>query len=295
MIRINLSVEKQFAILTSILELDGEGTKQEVLDNINENKYLKFNEHDLKVMKNRNELTWRNNLAFRRKDLVEKGLINGSKGNQWKITDNGKTYFINVYLSLIDQYKNNYSKLTESAIIHAKDIIDKTPDLRSRIKKLNTKSNPTYTLSNRPYTNFETSQGFGLEKHLNEFLCDNWSSISLGKEWSIYSEPDDDFAGYEYSCSVGRIDILARHRTKPQWLVIELKRDQSSDNTVGQLLRYIGWVKHNLANNREEVFGLIVAHTCDDSLKYAISTVPNVDIQLYDVQFQLVSSKNFLN
>ena len=37
----------------------------------------------------------------------------------------------------------------------------------------------------------EVSQRFGLEKHLHEFLRDNWNQIPLGQEWEIYSEPGD--------------------------------------------------------------------------------------------------------
>lgn len=107
--------------------------------------------------------------------------------------------------------------------------------------------------SNQPNGPSEGIHQFGLERHLHEFLRDNWDHIELGKEWSIYQEPGDEEAGYEYPCDVGRIDLLDRHKTKPRWLVIELKRNQTSDQTVGQLLRYIGWVKQHLAEGDEIV------------------------------------------
>lgn len=131
------------------------------------------------------------------------------------------------------------------------------------------------------------AQGFGLERHLHEFLRDNWSKTSLGQEWNLYSEPGDEEAGYEYPCGVGRIDLLARHRNKPAWLVVELKRDQASDSTVGQILRYIGWVKAHLVEPGEEVRGLVIARQADDALRYALSTIPSVDLQLYEVDFRL--------
>ncbi len=143
-------------------------------------------------------------------------------------------------------------------------------------------------------TAFETnssseSQVFGLERHLHEFLRDNWRLTSLGRDWALHSEPGDDEAGYEYPCGVGRIDLLARHRTEPKWLVVELKRDQSSDTTVGQILRYIGWVRQHLASPGEDVYGLVIARSADDSMRYALSTVPNVDLQFYEVEFRLKS------
>lgn len=131
------------------------------------------------------------------------------------------------------------------------------------------------------------AQRFGLERHLQEFLRDNWNQTTLGQEWSLHSEPGDDEAGYEYACGVGRIDLLARHRTEPRWLVVELKRDQSSDDTVGQVLRYMGWIERHLAESGEEVRGLIIAREADDALAYALSALQNVDLMLYEVEFRL--------
>ncbi|MGD8719879.1 MAG: endonuclease NucS [Candidatus Zixiibacteriota bacterium] len=129
---------------------------------------------------------------------------------------------------------------------------------------------------------------FGLERHLHDFLYDNWENTELGKEWEVYSEEGDD-AGYEYPTGIGKIDILARHRSKPRWLVVELKRGQSSDATVGQVLRYIGWVKGKMASAGEEVRGLVIAHEADDKIKYALNAVDGVYLMLYEVEFKLVN------
>lgn len=128
---------------------------------------------------------------------------------------------------------------------------------------------------------------FHLERHLHEFLRDNWYSLELGQDWEIYKEPGDEEAGYEYPCEIGRIDILAKHKKKPHWLVIELKRHKTSDKTGGQLLRYIGWVKKNLSEENSIVYGLIICRETDLTLEYALSTLPNVELQLYQVEFHL--------
>jgi len=133
----------------------------------------------------------------------------------------------------------------------------------------------------------ELEQKFGLEKYLHEFLRDNWKNTDLGKDWEIYSEPGEDEKGYKYNCEVGEIDILAKHRKKPEWLVIELKRWQSGDDTVGQVLRYMGWVMEHMAEPGEKVKGLVIAHEADKKLKYALVPVPEVDFKLYDVKFNL--------
>jgi endonuclease NucS-like protein len=128
---------------------------------------------------------------------------------------------------------------------------------------------------------------FGLEQHLQEFLRDNWEHIGLGRFWKLYEEDGDPEAGFEYRCDVGRIDLLAKHRTEPRWLVIELKRDQTGDKTVGQVLRYMGWVKENLAAQKDLVEGLIIAKDFDEGIRYALRSTPSVRLQLYEVKFKL--------
>lgn len=128
---------------------------------------------------------------------------------------------------------------------------------------------------------------FGLERHLHEFLLDNWNQTELGREWALHAEDNDPEAGYEYVCDIGRIDLLARHRQDGRWLVVELKRDQTSDATVGQVLRYMAWVRRHLAGNGEEVEGLVITRSADKGLCYALTETPGVAVQLYEVDFHL--------
>jgi hypothetical protein len=158
------------------------------------------------------------------------------------------------------------------------------------IQNLEPESEPSWSdvqTERLPNENVGDIVRFSLERHLHDFLRDNWQDTSLGREWDIYSEPGEPEKGYEYPCGVGRIDLLARHKTRPDWLIIELKRGQTSDVTVGQLLRYMGWVKSHLSEPHETVYGLIIAHDIDDSLRYALSILPNVSLQLYEVSFHL--------
>ena len=128
---------------------------------------------------------------------------------------------------------------------------------------------------------------FHLEKYLHQFMRDNWDSLELGKDWALHEE-DGELVGYEYAAGyIGYIDLLAHHRTEPRWLVVELKRGQSSDGTVGQVLRYIGWVQEQLAAPGEMVEGLIVAHGIDDKLRYALKPTCNIGVKLYEVDFRL--------
>ncbi len=137
-----------------------------------------------------------------------------------------------------------------------------------------------------PAAGEQPQQRFGLERHLHDFMRDNWNGIGHFKDWRLY-EQDGDLVGYEYITPIGRIDLLARHKSATKWLVVELKRSQSSDDTVGQTLRYMGWVQENLAETGDEVAGLIVCHAGDEKLRYALKFARNVELMLYEVDFHL--------
>ena len=68
---------------------------------------------------------------------------------------------------------------------------------------------------------------------------------------------------------------------------MELKREQSTDQTIGQLSRYMGWVQRHLAGKEERVEGMIISRNLDKRLQYALYAVPNVEVRLYEVEFRL--------
>jgi Holliday junction resolvase-like predicted endonuclease len=128
---------------------------------------------------------------------------------------------------------------------------------------------------------------FALEAHLHEFLEENWEQIELGKDWDLLEEDGEVIGSHYKTGEVGEIDLLARHKKKPRWLVVELKRDQTGDATVGQVLRYRAWVKKRLAKTGEEVEGLILCRDVDAKLRYAISELPLIRCMTYEVSFTL--------
>lgn len=134
---------------------------------------------------------------------------------------------------------------------------------------------------------------FSLERHLHDYMIDNWSSLDLAQDWDIFARDGEPEAGYEFSTPIGRIDLLARHKREPKWLVIELKRHKSSDAVVGQVLRYMGWVQRHLVEQNETVEGLIVATEGDPQLHYALDVVTAVNFKSYEVQFTLKDGPTF--
>jgi hypothetical protein len=136
----------------------------------------------------------------------------------------------------------------------------------------------------------EAVGGFRLEHQLQVFLLGNWGRTPLASDWALYSTPEGPDPN-EFPTEVGRIDILAIHKREQRFLVIELKRNQSTDQTVAQLLRYMGWVKTHLAGEQKTVEGLIIAQKADRGALYALSNLPNVKFMTYAVEFRLKEAR----
>lgn len=127
---------------------------------------------------------------------------------------------------------------------------------------------------------------FALEKHLEDFLVQNWKSTELGKRYDIYEE-DGETAGQQYPSDTGPIDILAVSKDKKELLVVELKKGRVSDAVLGQLQRYMGYVKEELAEEGQAVRGVIIAFEDDNRIRRALSVAPNIDFYTYKIQFKL--------
>jgi hypothetical protein len=132
----------------------------------------------------------------------------------------------------------------------------------------------------------EESSEFVLESHLEEFLVGNWKSIHWGRSLEIWTGPDGQ-SGHQLVTPVGRLDFLCSDRLANTLVVIELKRGRPSDKVVGQVARYIGYVRAHLAERGQPVEGLIIAHDADESLRYAVAAFPGLRLMTYEITFQL--------
>ncbi|RKX92373.1 MAG: hypothetical protein DRP84_10140 [Spirochaetes bacterium] len=132
------------------------------------------------------------------------------------------------------------------------------------------------------------SMEFVMEEYLEEFIEENFDKIDFEAKLELYQ--DEENTGRQYPTPVGNIDLLAIDRNKKEFVVIELKKGRSSDVVVGQILRYMGWVKENLAVNdydQYNVRGIIISKEKDDRLEYALKMLQNVNVFLYSVSFEL--------
>ncbi len=131
-----------------------------------------------------------------------------------------------------------------------------------------------------------TDTSFAMEKHLEEFLVSNWKNTELGQEYDIY-DGGDGLVGQQLQTDTGPLDILAISKDKSRLLVVELKKGRAADAVVGQVLRYMGYVKEVLAEADQTVLGVIIAKDDDTRIQRALSMSPNVSFYRYQVSFRL--------
>lgn len=135
----------------------------------------------------------------------------------------------------------------------------------------------------------EDPSAFALEKHLEDFLVQNWAHTDLGKEYDIYAE-EGNCVGQQYLSDTGPIDILAVSKDKKRLLVIELKKGRASDPVIGQIQRYMGYVQEELAEDDQTVQGIIIALEDDLRIRRALAVTSNIEFYRYKISFKLEKS-----
>lgn len=131
----------------------------------------------------------------------------------------------------------------------------------------------------------EDPNAFVLEKYLEDFVISNFDTI-FKSQLKIFEDADGN-DGQQYATDIGPIDILAVEPTSRSFVVIELKKGRPSDQVVGQILRYMGWVKKNLCSTGQAVKGLIICRDHDPKLAYALEMTTGIDVRYYSVSFRL--------
>ncbi|MCC4587104.1 DUF1016 family protein [Xanthomonas melonis] len=133
----------------------------------------------------------------------------------------------------------------------------------------------------------EDPVAFAMEKHLEDFLVKNWAQTELAQQFKVYEE-DGELVGQQYATDAGPIDILAVSKDGQRLLVVELKRGRASDVVVGQILRYMGYVKEQIAEPHQAVEGVIIALDDDQKLRWALAAVPSIGFYRYQLSFKLI-------
>ncbi|BAP89834.1 putative nuclease of the RecB family [Burkholderiales bacterium GJ-E10] len=129
------------------------------------------------------------------------------------------------------------------------------------------------------------SSQFALEKDLQRYLADNLQLIEPGM--TLFQ--DEEITGLEYPAGGGRrIDILAKDQSGG-FVVLELKVEKGYDRVVGQLLRYVNWVRKELAEPGQRVRGIIVCRSMSEDLVLACAGIK--DLELFEYRLQVTVSK----
>jgi hypothetical protein len=121
----------------------------------------------------------------------------------------------------------------------------------------------------------ESYTSVSLEKDLKEYLAKNPHVLEKGLKLIQKEFPTKE---------VGNIDLLLKDN-KGYEVVAELKKGRKSDDVVGQISRYMGWV---LKNRNKKVRGIIVVGEPDQRLEYSILPFGgSIKIRYYRVKFQI--------
>ena len=145
---------------------------------------------------------------------------------------------------------------------------------------------PTPSVEQTPLGYEVVSEGV-LEKHLEEFLVRNWDKTPFFDDYEIYKNPEGQTVGQQFNAfGYDRIDILAQSKDKKTLLIIELKKGKGTDETVGQLLRYMGYM-NTIKEEGQVVRGMIIAHEANEQIQHALSMVQNVEFYTYKLHFSL--------
>lgn len=128
---------------------------------------------------------------------------------------------------------------------------------------------------------------FVFEQHLEEFIVKNWELTPFATEYDIYKDENGIQTGQQFPAfGKDRIDILAISKDKTTLLIMELKKGKGTDEVLGQVLRYMGYI-NTLKEDGQVVKGLIIAHVDDPRIRHALSMVKNVEFYSYKIQFSL--------
>jgi restriction system protein len=131
-----------------------------------------------------------------------------------------------------------------------------------------------------------------MEKYFEEFIIKNFATIFKGR-LTLYNDHEESKAQQrimldDENKQIGRLDLLAKDASG-NFVVIELKKGKESDQVIGQLLRYMGWVKEKLCIDTQDVSGLVICKKIDSKLKYALIPVSNrISVKEYTMDFKLI-------
>jgi RecB family endonuclease NucS len=197
----------------------------------------------------------------------------------------GESYVFKAYKIDIQNDQINYTDNDSGNLLTSEQLSNDLNDIINQYKK-----SVDLEIRNEDSIVTQNLQGrFYLESQMEEFIIANWAETELGAKYDLIYE-DGDLKSKQYRTSHGRIDLLVKDKETGCHVVIELKKDQTNDDTVGQILRYMGWVKENLNDN--DVKGIIIAQDFTEGLRDALRMIDSYGLNIgffkYEIDFKLI-------
>lgn len=121
--------------------------------------------------------------------------------------------------------------------------------------------------------------------HYQTLIHRNFKRL-FGDELNYYEpEYQNENNGHFQTEDAGTMDYLCLDKNN-NFVVIELKR-KGTDTTVGQILRYMGWVNENLCKQSQLVKGIILADKKDITMDYALKIANSVEFRRIDLKIDI--------
>jgi len=223
--------------------------------------------------------------------ILSYGIGEGFEGDSWKSEIHSSKQRIDEFIDKPYRYGNSYVCKHYVPIVNGEEVQylrdEKEVSKEQMTEELNSLVDyykECMDIDLKDETSVISTGLFYMEQQLEDFIIRNWKETELGKKYDLIHE-EGELISQQYHTDIGRIDILAKDKKDGCYVVIELKRNQTSDDTIGQVTRYMGWIKKNLGDS--DVKGIIVAGKYDEKLDYAQEMTPNIEVFLYQVDFKL--------
>jgi hypothetical protein len=197
-----------------------------------------------------------------------------------------------VHCHLIRLSTNAPTRLHYSAKPHEDDVFFQMDGSHFRLYDPAHDPAPIHEITAKPVAPLATeeevdpagSAEFAYEADLRNYLAKNLSIIEPG----LMLYQDEGITGVEFDVGGRRIDILAID-AKGALVVIELKVSRGYDRVVGQLMRYMAWIRKNQAEAGQHVRGVIVCREISEDLLLACSLLSAVQLFEYELSLKLKS------
>lgn len=199
--------------------------------------------------------------------------------------DEGREYFTKMHSSaaridgLTEWYRNH-----SIAEIGGSVVITINPD---KSIKLSLKKEPKiYTEEENEKESSVVEIVPRMEQLLEDFLEKNLDHLEKGLK--LYHD-DNGIPGRQYSTDIGIIDLLCIDKDN-NFVILEIKKGKGSDKVIGQITRYMGWIKENLARSKV-VRGIVIVHEIDKKLDYSASILRNVEVRYYKINLKFITKE----